>query len=187
MWVHFGRRLPVSEGSFPFTTISATTDGSPELCDGGGGGDTFEDDTWFLYTPTCAAEVIFSVCNAATFDTRLAVYLDKGVCPPTGPLACSDDAPGCGVTSEVTLIVTPSLDYLVRVGVTSGIGTGTLTITCDPCPWDNNNNGGVEIDDFLNLLALWGTDPGGPPDFDGDGGVGINDFLELLANWGPCP
>ena len=34
---------------------------------------------------------------------------------------------------------------------------------------------------------LWGTDPGGPPDFDDDGMVGITDFLELLANWGPCP
>ena len=37
------------------------------------------------------------------------------------------------------------------------------------------------------VLAEWGSDPGGPPDFDGDGSVGINDFLELLANWGACP
>ncbi len=40
--------------------------------------------------------------------------------------------------------------------------------------------------DLLDLLAVWGSDPGGPPDFDGDGSVGIMDFLELLANWGPC-
>ncbi len=43
------------------------------------------------------------------------------------------------------------------------------------------------INDFLDLLAQWGTDPGGPPDFDGDNIVGINDFLALLANWGSCP
>ena len=56
-----------------------------------------------------------------------------------------------------------------------------------PCPWDLDGDGSVGITDFLVLLALWGTDPGGPPDFDGDGQVGITDFLELLANWGPCP
>lgn len=38
-----------------------------------------------------------------------------------------------------------------------------------------------------HALAAWGTDPGGPPDFDNDGIVGILDLLHLLANWGPCP
>ncbi|MHC4970366.1 MAG: hypothetical protein ACYTF4_17375, partial [Planctomycetota bacterium] len=58
---------------------------------------------------------------------------------------------------------------------------------CDGgCPWDLDG-GGVGVSDFLALLAQWGTDPGGPPDFDGDGGVGVTDFLELLAHWGPCP
>ena len=59
--------------------------------------------------------------------------------------------------------------------------------TGDCCPWDLDGGGNVGINDFLDLLSQWGTDPGGPPDFDGDGTVGINDFLELLANWGPCP
>jgi hypothetical protein len=45
----------------------------------------------------------------------------------------------------------------------------------------------VGVNDFLALLALWGTDPGGPPDFNDDGNVGVADFLELLANWGSCP
>ncbi len=55
-----------------------------------------------------------------------------------------------------------------------------------PCPWDCDglNDDIVGINDFLILLAQWGTP--GSSDFDG-GGVGINDFLELLANWGPCP
>ena len=56
------------------------------------------------------------------------------------------------------------------------------------CPWDcdggESTDGTVGIDDFLALLAQWGSP--GICDFDG-GGVGINDFLELLANWGPCP
>ncbi len=40
--------------------------------------------------------------------------------------------------------------------------------------------------DLLALFASWGTDPGGPPDFDNDGTVGILDLLTLLANWGTC-
>ncbi len=54
------------------------------------------------------------------------------------------------------------------------------------CPWDcePTPNGDVGINDFLAVLAQWGSP--GSCDFDG-GGVGINDFLDLLANWGPCP
>ena len=59
-------------------------------------------------------------------------------------------------------------------------------VTVSPCFWDLDGSGDVGIVDFLALLAAWGTDPGGPPDFNGDGNVGIEDFLELLANWGPC-
>ena len=54
------------------------------------------------------------------------------------------------------------------------------------CAWDLDNSGDVGILDLLALLAAWGADPGGPPDFDGDGTVGILDLLTLLANWGPC-
>ena len=63
------------------------------------------------------------------------------------------------------------------------------TLACDAsCQWDIAGfDGEVGINDFLDLLAAWGPNPGHPADFDGDGIVGINDFLELLANWGPCP
>ena len=55
-----------------------------------------------------------------------------------------------------------------------------------PCLADLDGDGFIGINDFLALLAQWGSDPGGPPDLDGDGNVGITDFLELLAAWGPC-
>lgn len=54
------------------------------------------------------------------------------------------------------------------------------------CLWDLDGSGSVGIVDLLALLAAWGSDPGGPPDFDGSGSVGIGDLLKLLANWGPC-
>ncbi len=63
----------------------------------------------------------------------------------------------------------------------------TLACTAS-CIWDIAGfDGEVGINDFLDLLAAWGPNPGHPADFDGDDVVGINDFLELLANWGPCP
>ncbi len=55
------------------------------------------------------------------------------------------------------------------------------------CPGDIDGSGDVGINDFLDLLAAWGPNPGHPADLDGDDVVGINDFLQLLANWGPCP
>ena len=38
----------------------------------------------------------------------------------------------------------------------------------------------------LDLLGVWGTDPGGPPDFDGNGDVDVVDLLALLGAWGAC-
>ena len=55
------------------------------------------------------------------------------------------------------------------------------------CVGDIDGDGLVGINDFLELLAAWGPNPGHPADFDGDNIVGINDFLTLLAAWGPCP
>ena len=55
------------------------------------------------------------------------------------------------------------------------------------CAGDVNGDGAVNVPDLLTLLAAWGTDPGGPPDFDGDGLVAVPDLLLLLAAWGPCP
>jgi len=56
-----------------------------------------------------------------------------------------------------------------------------------PCPWDLDFDDEVGITDFLSLLAQWGTDPGGPPDFNSNGTVDLSDYTELLENWGPCP
>ena len=54
-------------------------------------------------------------------------------------------------------------------------------VLCDAS--DLDGDGLVGINDFLLLLAAWGT-----PDADGtgDGDTGIADFLLLLSQWGPC-
>ncbi len=62
-------------------------------------------------------------------------------------------------------------------------GAAYLHEPTSPCPWDLDGDAGVGIIEFLTVLGVWGTDPGGPPDFDGDGTVGITDFLEILGHW----
>ena len=52
------------------------------------------------------------------------------------------------------------------------------------CPADLSGDGTVDVADFLQLLADWGTPDG---DIDGDGDAGVTDFLQLLSDWGPCP
>ena len=88
-------------------------------------------------------------------------------------------------------VVVESLDWRnerLLVAYTHGRGAYQVDLgPCGPCAWDLDGSGDVGIEDFLDLLAAWGPNPGHPADFDLDGIVGITDFLELLANWGPCP
>jgi hypothetical protein len=67
-----------------------------------------------------------------------------------------------------------------------GFWTGPDDGAAIACPSDLDGNGSVAINDLLLLLVAWGTEPGGPPDFDGDG-VGMTDLLTLLGDWGDCP
>ncbi len=120
---------PIADGDTAFLTVAATTDGSFMICNEGVF--VFENDVWFLYTAPCTGTATFSVCSAANFDTRLAVFF-AGSCPaPANPLACSDDAPGCGQTSEAELQVFQGFGYLVRVGGATGGGYGVLSASCE--------------------------------------------------------
>ena len=58
------------------------------------------------------------------------------------------------------------------------------------CPYDLDDDGQVGFNDLLQVLASWGSCPGGgapcPYDFDESGDVGFTDVLEILSNWGSC-
>ena len=56
-----------------------------------------------------------------------------------------------------------------------------------PCIADLTGDSSVGPSDLANLLAAWGTNPGGPPDFNVSGNVGPDDLGTLLASWGQCP
>ncbi len=57
----------------------------------------------------------------------------------------------------------------------------------EPCLGDVDGDSQVGVTDLLTLLAQWGLNPGGPPDFDGNGMVDVTDLLALLGAWGACP
>lgn len=125
--------LPVIDGANAFTTVDATTDGLPPGCTGTS---NVHKDVWFDYIATGTGVTTFSTCSAATFDTKIAIYLGLA-CPTGAPIGCNDDFTGCtGFTSQATAVTTAGVHYLVRVGgfsSTTPTGTGTLTIT-PPAP-----------------------------------------------------
>jgi hypothetical protein len=123
--------LAVGEGAAPFNTLGATVTDSLIACPLG---ILLVNDIWYLYTPSCTGYATFSVCNDASFDTVLAVYFAFGCPVPTTPLACSDDAPGCGQTSQMQALVVEGFPYLVRVAGKEEGGIGVLTVSCRPLP-----------------------------------------------------
>ncbi|HEU0041526.1 MAG TPA: hypothetical protein VFQ15_04155, partial [Jiangellaceae bacterium] len=119
----------IGNGATPFTTVEATTDGIAPGCSGTA---NIHKDVWYDYTATATGVLTVSTCNAATFDTKIAIY--SGLTCPTGaPIGCNDDFGGCaGFTSTATAPVVLGAHYLIRVGgfsSTTPTGTGTLTIT----------------------------------------------------------
>ena len=84
-----------------------------------------------------------------------------------------------GVTWQTSLSLGVSGDWIIRA---------VIEVCAAACPWDLiGDDGIVGIQELFNLFCFWGTDPGGPPDFDNDGIVGITDLFELFAHWGLCP
>ncbi|GEM_PF-4254013 len=61
-----------------------------------------------------------------------------------------------------------------------------LEIICVPeCPGDFDQDGGVDVDDLLTIIANYSqTDT--PYDLDGDGAVDVDDLLQLISAFGPC-
>ncbi|HEY3243559.1 MAG TPA: DUF6531 domain-containing protein, partial [Phycisphaerae bacterium] len=111
-------RIAVGNGSTPFSTVGATTDG-PSLCGALG------NDIWYNYTAPGTGSLTVTTCGS-TYDTAIAVY-DGCTCPPGTNLACNDDS--CGLQSSVTLAVTSGMCYLIQVGgFASSTGSGTLNI-----------------------------------------------------------
>jgi hypothetical protein len=122
---------PILDGTTPFSTEWATTDGPAEPgCSFCCADDQIHKDIWFRYTATCTGTVRVDTCGSL-YDTKLGVYTS---CPAGSGsvLACNDDS--CGLQSRVSFAAISGHSYLIRVGGYNGAsGTGDITISCTGC------------------------------------------------------
>jgi hypothetical protein len=91
---------------------------------------TMNNDTWHTFTATGNGVFLFSTCNQASYDTKLAVY--SGPCGAEVPVACNDDGTGCaGFSTTLRATLSSGSDYLVQVGGfdAGAIGTATMDIS----------------------------------------------------------
>lgn len=151
----------VSEGVYAFDASAAFASGAPPpptcfAVPGGGLGA----DIWYRYAPSCSEDVTVSLCGSS-FDTGLVVY--DATCPTSGStiIACNDDF--CGQASQVTFFAAAGAQYLLRVGLRSGsAGAGTLTITGETTPINDDCRDAVPVTDGLHLFSTCGTTAVGP-------------------------
>ena len=139
----------ISLGTSSFENIGATTDGNPhsdDICPSFSfGDDQIHQDIWFSYTADFDGFVSWSVCDSASFDTRMAVYQATD-CPPQDAdlVSCNDDGAACTqFTSFVFFPVINGETFLLRLGGYGqgfvGSGSHTLAQFTPPSAPDNSN------------------------------------------------
>lgn len=129
-----------------FTNVGATTDGPshPDNPCFGFGDDSVMADIWYTYTAEETGSILWSTCDMAFLDTRLAVYNADVACPVSDAdlHACNDDGAGCpGYSSLLFFDVVAGSTYLLRLGGWNGdMGTGDfdLVFMAPPDPPEND-------------------------------------------------
>ena len=177
--------IEITDGSYDFTNLGATTDGPDEVEDCDFYGYThIQADVWFLYTASCDGPVTVDICDS-DYNTKMAVY--TAGCPgiPGKTIAC-DDRSCDGLQSFITFDASKGSQYRIRIGGYEGEkGSGTLLIFCGSgCPEDVNGDGVIDVLDLIEVLSQWGGS--GSADINGDGVVDVLDLLAVLGAWGPC-
>jgi hypothetical protein len=114
-------------GTFSFDNTDATTDGPLSA--------VFRD-VWYCWTGSCGCGELVTIdtCAGTTVDTSVAVYAGCD-CPPSDPIAASDD--DCGFQSSVTFQPPSDQGYLIRLGThlrAPNGGVGTFTVSRGPAP-----------------------------------------------------
>ena len=117
-------------------------------------------------------------CNAAggSFQNTGSACATVDCTPSTG--ACCIDGTCAQLEQAVCLSVS---------GTFGGAGVDCGSVVCEqPCPEDLDNNGSVDFNDILSLLAAWGPCGTCDEDIDENGTVDFADLLVVLAAYGDC-
>lgn len=126
--------IEVMDGANAFDTslMTPSTPAPEDMCPG-----TYFDwgesnDGWYMYTATMDGSTNFSTCDAASYDTSLALY--EGSCD--NQVACNGDSPNAGSCqpyfSEIDYATTAGTVYYLRIGAWNGDGQGPGTLTITP-------------------------------------------------------
>lgn len=179
----------VFEGETRFSTIDATSswDAPNPHCVPF---PSFNQDIWFYYKATQTGTLRISACQS-DFDSGLVVYTPC-YCQ-ADPVACSDDAPGCGSGVQARLdLQVEQFDcmFILIGGSGTASGAGVLTLGyVTPCAPDIDASGSANVDDLLLVIGGWG--PCGsmecPTDVNGDYQTNVDDLLSVINGWGQCP
>lgn len=179
----------IGEGTHPFSTIGATTDGPSPCAEQGA-------DIWFRHRADFNGTLTASTCTPAlTFDTVLGLYnfpLNPRDCPGTFRSCNDDDNVSCQAAGSTVrrLRVAPHDELLIQVGGHDAEeGEGELVIAS--CPGDFDADGVISLTDLALLVSDLGPGCGAEPcptDMDGDDDVDLADLALLLSLFGAdCP
>ncbi|MEC8734017.1 MAG: lectin-like protein [Planctomycetota bacterium] len=120
----------IVDGAVAFDNTSSTlTVDITGTCDLGFGNDVLYRALWFKWSCPESGSYVASTCSQATFDTRLAIFVDN--CTNADLVDCLDDSPGCdGFTQQLTFLAEAGRDYYICLGAYANffIGSGTLTV-----------------------------------------------------------
>lgn len=151
----------VTDGTYSFSTVGATTDGPPNsACTDVGGNQQVNQDVWFNYVATCDGNLIVTLCGSL-YDTKLGLY-DSHDCVGS-ILGCNDDS--CGLQSVVSAPVTLGQAIKIRAGgYMAATGMGTLNISCLIPAGNDNCDGATEVTDGQYSFSTIGATTDGQPD-----------------------
>lgn len=128
--------IVASVGTTTFTTVGATASANPPSdaqCTGTFLNWSNSPDVWLVWTAPSGGIADFSFCDAASYDTSMALY--SGTCAGLTQIACNGDGTGqTGCQAFWSYIsgqtVTGGTQYYIRAGgYLAATGAGTLTIT----------------------------------------------------------
>jgi hypothetical protein len=118
-------------------------------------------DVWYTWTPDSDSSVLFTTCDASSYDTSIIIY--EGGCTTADQIACNGDSAsdvGCQqVHASVNVDVTAGSTYYMRVGGYNG-ATGAGTFTAEVCEGNTVTvcNSGCDYTSIAIAVATAGCD-----------------------------
>jgi hypothetical protein len=98
---------------------------------------------------------------------------------------------GAGVASQSVAVGDLNADGHQDLAVANAVSDDVSVLlnlcAAEPCPWDLDGNGVVNVLDVLLVVANMGPCDGCPEDVNGDGVVNGRDVAAVATHFGPCP